>query len=73
MVSSYYLVAPATYGEPIQKRSMLLWMLKNGKIGFINEQLSSLEKERGWVIPVDESLLEEMTYLVEFPTAFSVN
>ncbi len=35
----------------------------------IRNQLKQLEEEHGWVIPVDEDLLEEVTNLVEYPTA----
>ncbi|MED1205102.1 glycine--tRNA ligase subunit beta [Heyndrickxia acidicola] len=35
----------------------------------ILEQLHQLEKQNNWVIPVDEDLLEEVTNLVEYPTA----
>ncbi|WP_349407864.1 glycine--tRNA ligase subunit beta [Pseudalkalibacillus sp. SCS-8] len=35
----------------------------------IQNQLENLEEEEGWVIPVDEGLLEEVNNLVEYPTA----
>jgi glycyl-tRNA synthetase beta chain len=35
----------------------------------ILSQISKLEEEQGWTIPVDEELLEEVTNLVEYPTA----
>jgi glycyl-tRNA synthetase beta chain len=35
----------------------------------ILEQIHLLEEENNWVIPVDEDLLEEVTNLVEYPTA----
>jgi glycyl-tRNA synthetase beta chain len=35
----------------------------------ILSQISKLEEEEGWTIPVDEDLLEEVTNLVEYPTA----
>ncbi|MBA4542623.1 glycine--tRNA ligase subunit beta [Thermoactinomyces daqus] len=35
----------------------------------ILQQLRQLQEQRGWVIPVDPGLLEEVTYLVEYPTA----
>lgn len=35
----------------------------------ISQQLSDLEQEHSWVIPVDEDLLEEVNNLVEYPTA----
>ncbi|MFT8320353.1 MAG: glycine--tRNA ligase subunit beta [Bacillus sp. (in: firmicutes)] len=35
----------------------------------IVSQIKKLEEENNWVIPVDEDLLEEVTNLVEYPTA----
>ncbi|MFT9596265.1 glycine--tRNA ligase subunit beta [Mesobacillus sp.] len=35
----------------------------------ITSQLEKIEDENGWVVPVDEDLLEEVTNLVEYPTA----
>ncbi|GAA0362653.1 glycine--tRNA ligase subunit beta [Bacillus horti] len=35
----------------------------------IRSQLSEIEEHQKWVIPIDEDLLEEITYLVEYPTA----
>jgi len=35
----------------------------------ILSQLSKLQEEKNWIIPVDEDLLEEVTNLVEYPTA----
>ncbi|MBT2690454.1 glycine--tRNA ligase subunit beta [Bacillus sp. ISL-47] len=35
----------------------------------IQSQLEKIEEENGWVIPVDEDLLEEVNNLVEYPTA----
>ena len=34
----------------------------------ILEQIKNLEQENGWIIPVDEDLLEEVNNLVEYPT-----
>ncbi|MFD6442548.1 glycine--tRNA ligase subunit beta, partial [Peribacillus sp. NPDC060186] len=34
----------------------------------ILDQIKSLEQEKGWIIPVDEELLEEVNNLVEYPT-----
>lgn len=34
----------------------------------IVEQIRALEAEKGWVVPLDEGLLEEVTNLVEYPT-----
>ncbi|HET7657951.1 MAG TPA: glycine--tRNA ligase subunit beta [Bacillales bacterium] len=35
----------------------------------IRQQLATLAEEEGWVIPIDEDLLEEVNNLVEYPTA----
>ncbi|OYD07679.1 glycine--tRNA ligase subunit beta [Paludifilum halophilum] len=35
----------------------------------IRKQLSQMEREQGWRIPIDEGLLDEVTHLVEYPTA----
>lgn len=35
----------------------------------IRMQLTNLENESGWLIPIDEDLLEEVNNLVEYPTA----
>lgn len=35
----------------------------------IVSQLKKIEEENSWVIPIDEDLLEEVTNLVEYPTA----
>lgn len=35
----------------------------------IVSQLKKIEEENNWVIPIDEELLEEVTNLVEYPTA----
>lgn len=37
----------------------------------IMKQLKQLEEEHGWEIPVDPGLLEEVTNLVEYPTALT--
>lgn len=36
----------------------------------IEEQIAKLAEEHQWVIPIDQALLEEVTNLVEYPTAF---
>jgi glycyl-tRNA synthetase beta chain len=36
----------------------------------IREQIKQIEAENDWIIPTDEALLEEVTSLVEYPTAF---
>lgn len=35
----------------------------------IVSQIKKLEEENNWIIPIDEDLLEEVTNLVEYPTA----
>ncbi|WP_078577097.1 glycine--tRNA ligase subunit beta [Salipaludibacillus agaradhaerens] len=35
----------------------------------IRKQLEQMAESEGWVVPVDENLLEEVTNLVEYPTA----
>lgn len=36
----------------------------------ISEQITQLAKDHQWVVPIDEDLLEEVTAIVEWPTAF---
>lgn len=36
----------------------------------IVSQLKKLEEENNWIIPIDEDLLEEVTNIIEYPTAF---
>ncbi|WP_079708473.1 glycine--tRNA ligase subunit beta [Paraliobacillus ryukyuensis] len=36
----------------------------------ISDQIKQLEQEKGWHIPMDSDLLEEVTQLVEYPTVF---
>lgn len=43
--------------DPEQRRSMIV------------EQIRRLEQENGWIIPMDEGLLDEVVHLVEYPTA----
>ena len=35
----------------------------------IVEQIRRMEQENGWIIPMDEGLLDEVVHLVEYPTA----
>ncbi|RAV21748.1 glycine--tRNA ligase subunit beta [Paenibacillus contaminans] len=37
--------------------------------GLIRSQIERLAQEKGWVIPMKEDLLEEVVFLVEYPTA----
>lgn len=36
----------------------------------ISHQIAEIEKENAWIIPADETLMEEVVSLVEYPTAF---
>src|SRR5699024_4987868 len=36
----------------------------------IADQIKNLEEENGWVVEPDERLLDEVTDMVEYPTAF---
>jgi len=42
--------------DPEQRKALIL------------EQIRNLEKEKGWRIPIDEGLLDEVVHLVEYPT-----
>lgn len=61
--------AASSYVETMQEEFVAADPIKRKER--IREQLGQLEKENGWVVPVDEDLLEEVTYLVEYPTALS--
>ncbi|MGM7702036.1 glycine--tRNA ligase subunit beta [Pseudalkalibacillus sp. Hm43] len=39
----------------------------------IQNQLENLQEDEGWIIPIDEGLLEEVNNLVEYPTALYGN
>jgi glycyl-tRNA synthetase beta chain len=39
----------------------------------ILQQIHSLEAEKGWTIPIDEGLLDEVVHLVEYPTVLFGN
>lgn len=39
----------------------------------ILEQIHNLEKEKNWVVPIDEGLLDEVVHLVEYPTVLYGN
>ncbi|PTX64876.1 glycyl-tRNA synthetase beta chain [Melghirimyces profundicolus] len=58
---------PSDYVEVLRKE----WVLADveERRNRIREQLSEMEKEQGWNIHVDEELLDEVTHLVEYPTA----
>lgn len=65
--SDVMILSPSTYEEQLKKAYVCVDVEE--RKNRILTQLQALEKEHGWVIPVDESLLDEVTNLVEFPTA----
>ncbi|MGA8943101.1 MAG: glycine--tRNA ligase subunit beta [Thermoactinomyces sp.] len=55
------------YEQVLEKQYVLAEVDKRKNL--IASQLRQLEKQEGWVIPVDKGLLDEVTHLVEYPTA----
>lgn len=60
------ILSPATYTE--QLKDQFVWLDVEERKASIQHQLSELERKYDWVIPIDESLLDEVTHLVEYPT-----
>ncbi|KYG32045.1 glycine--tRNA ligase subunit beta [Alkalihalobacillus trypoxylicola] len=58
---------PAHYEQLLEKQYVLVDADKRKKL--IEEQIQQLSKEKGWNIPVNEALLDEVNHLVEYPTA----
>ncbi|MGE7759220.1 glycine--tRNA ligase subunit beta [Peribacillus sp. NPDC097895] len=58
---------PAQYEETLSKQFVMVDTDKRRQV--ILDQIKKLEQEKGWIIPVDEELLEEVNNLVEYPTA----
>ncbi|OCA92522.1 glycine--tRNA ligase subunit beta [Pseudobacillus wudalianchiensis] len=63
------ITAPAEYEVQLKKQFVIVDPAE--RKAMIRRQLSELEAEKSWVIPVDEELLEEVNNLVEYPTALS--
>jgi glycyl-tRNA synthetase beta chain len=59
--------SPASYEEQLEKQFVIANAEKRKEQ--ILAQLRNLEEKNGWIIPVDEELLEEVNNLVEYPTA----
>ncbi|MGY8608256.1 glycine--tRNA ligase subunit beta [Bacillus altitudinis] len=57
---------PASYEQTLRDQFVIVDSDKRKKL--ITEQLHALSSEKGWVIPVDPELLEEVNDLVEYPT-----
>ncbi|WP_019242627.1 MULTISPECIES: glycine--tRNA ligase subunit beta [Bacillus] len=58
---------PTSYEEKMKEQFVIVDADYRKQL--IRTQLQELEKQNGWVIPVDEDLLEEVNNLVEYPTA----
>ncbi|EGL82647.1 Glycyl-tRNA synthetase beta subunit [Caldalkalibacillus thermarum TA2.A1] len=58
---------PAQYAEVMKAHYVLV--NPDERKATIRKQLQRLEEEHGWLIPIDQDLLEEVTNLVEYPTA----
>ncbi|MGE6375404.1 glycine--tRNA ligase subunit beta [Peribacillus muralis] len=57
---------PARYEETLGEQFVMADPDKRRQV--ILDQIKGLEQEKGWIIPVDESLLEEVNNLIEYPT-----
>ncbi|PTM59469.1 glycine--tRNA ligase subunit beta [Desmospora activa] len=58
---------PASYVETLRQQHVMVDAMERQAL--IRSQLEQLEQQHGWTIPVDPDLLDEVTYLVETPTA----
>lgn len=59
---------PHDYEESLKSQFVIADEAKRKQM--ITSQIADFEKENDWVVPMDEDLLEEVTNLVEYPTAF---
>lgn len=57
---------PAHYETLLEAQYVIADVEKRCQL--IVDQIRALEAEKGWRIPIDEGLLEEVTHLVEYPT-----
>ncbi|MDM5221952.1 glycine--tRNA ligase subunit beta [Peribacillus sp. NJ11] len=57
---------PDQYEETLKEQFVMADPDKRRQV--ILDQIKGLEQEKGWIIPVDEELLEEVNNLVEYPT-----
>ncbi|MGE6629268.1 glycine--tRNA ligase subunit beta [Bacillus sp. NPDC077027] len=57
---------PSSYEQLLKKQYVIAHSEERKQM--ITDQLDALAKEKGWVIPVDPELLEEVNDLVEYPT-----
>ncbi|MGG3494332.1 glycine--tRNA ligase subunit beta [Peribacillus simplex] len=57
---------PERYEDTLKEQFVMADPDKRRQV--ILDQIKELEQEKGWIIPVDEELLEEVNNLVEYPT-----
>jgi glycyl-tRNA synthetase beta chain len=60
------ILKPAEYEDKLKAQYVFPDMAEREAI--IRKQIAALAEEKGWVIPIKEDLLEEVVFLVEFPT-----
>lgn len=65
--NSIELTTPSQYEEAMLGQYVMVDPVKRKEA--IVSQIKFIEEENQWVVPIDESLLEEVTNLVEYPTA----
>lgn len=58
---------PADYEQLLLSQFVMANPVERKKA--ILSQIKSLEEENNWIVPIDEDLLEEVTNLLEYPTA----
>lgn len=61
------LSTPSQYEEAMLGQHVMVDPVKRKEA--IVSQIKFIEEENQWVVPIDESLLEEVTNLIEYPTA----
>lgn len=59
---------PLDYEAALKQEFVLVNPKERAEI--IEEQISDLENEAGFTVPVDDDLLREVVHLIEYPTAF---
>jgi glycyl-tRNA synthetase beta chain len=62
---------PELYEDTLKEQFVMANPDKRRQV--ILNQIKELEQEKGWIIPVDEDLLEEVNNLVEYPTVLFGN
>ncbi|NEU32373.1 glycine--tRNA ligase subunit beta [bacterium LRH843] len=58
---------PTEYAEKMRKEYVIVDPAERKEK--IRRQINELAEENGWIVPIDEGLLEEVHHLVEYPTA----